>query len=49
VHRYGAYDFTLDTSLLSPEENAEKLIALIDSDCQPEAFARIRRAEAPRI
>ena len=45
VHRYGAYDFTLDTSLLSPEQGAEQLIALIKSDREPQAFARIR-AEA---
>jgi chloramphenicol 3-O phosphotransferase len=43
VHCYGDYDFTLDSSLLSPEQNAEKLIALLHSDLTPQAFARIRK------
>lgn len=47
VHAYGAYDFTLDTSVLSPDESARQLITLLQSDQKPEAFSRIR-AEADR-
>lgn len=42
VHGYGEYDFTVDSSLSSPEESAEKLIGLLRSDLSPTAFARIR-------
>jgi chloramphenicol 3-O phosphotransferase len=44
VHAYGDYDFTLDTSVLSPDHCAEQLIALLRSSDIPHAFARIRKA-----
>lgn len=43
VHSYGEYDLTLDTSRLSPEQSAEQLIALVQSDHEPQAFDRIRK------
>jgi chloramphenicol 3-O phosphotransferase len=42
VHCFGDYDFTIDTSTQSPEDGAQKLIALLGSDLTPRAFARIR-------
>jgi chloramphenicol 3-O phosphotransferase len=44
VHRYGDYDFTLDSSRCSPLEGAEKLMEFLRSDPHPTAFERIRRA-----
>jgi chloramphenicol 3-O phosphotransferase len=42
VHAFGPYDLSLDSSLLSPDESAKKLIALLHSNQKPEAFSRIR-------
>ena len=42
VHRYGEYDFTIDTSQLSPEQGAKQLIALLHSDKKPQAFSRMQ-------
>jgi chloramphenicol 3-O phosphotransferase len=44
VHTYGDYDFTLDTSVLSPEQCAEQLIALLRSSDIPHAFSGIRKS-----
>lgn len=42
VHRHGDYDFTIDSSVSSPDQSAEKLMALLRSDVAPRAFERIR-------
>lgn len=42
VHRYGDYDFTIDSSVASPEQSAEKLLGFLRSDLKPLAFERIR-------
>ena len=40
VHTFGAYDFEVDTSIGSPETNANLLIAAIESRSFPGAFPR---------
>ena len=42
VHRYGAYDFEIDTHAHSPEACAAQLKDLLLSGRKPEAFARLR-------
>ncbi len=42
VHRYGAYDFEIDTHRNTPEECAELLKALLLSGQKGKAFDRIR-------
>jgi chloramphenicol 3-O phosphotransferase len=47
VHTYGEYDLTLDTSVLSPDQCAERLIELISSGATPGAFSRIQKEATP--
>jgi chloramphenicol 3-O-phosphotransferase/RimJ/RimL family protein N-acetyltransferase len=49
VHAYGDYDFVIDSSRGTPDEAAQQLLALIRSEREPTAFARIRaeRQTAP--
>lgn len=43
VHRFGAYDYELDTSAHSPAECAKQLAALLRSGRKGAAFAELRR------
>lgn len=43
VHRYGDYDFEIDTGSMRPEECAEQLKTLLLSGRKGEAFERFRR------
>lgn len=43
VHRFGAYDFEIDTSVNTPVACAEELAGLWRSGLKGEAFARLRR------
>jgi chloramphenicol 3-O phosphotransferase len=47
VHAYGAYDFTIDSSVSSPEQSAEALLTLLQSNVPPRAFERIRAETRP--
>jgi chloramphenicol 3-O phosphotransferase len=44
VHAHGIYDLEVDTSLLSPGECAEKIMARVQSGDPPRAFSRIMEA-----
>jgi chloramphenicol 3-O phosphotransferase len=46
VHRYGAYDFEIDSSRNTPDESAAQLLALLKSDVLPCAFERIRNEDS---
>jgi chloramphenicol 3-O phosphotransferase len=48
VHRYGAYDFEIDTEANSPEECAAQLKDLLLSGKRPEAFERLRNSNETR-
>lgn len=43
VHRFGAYDFEIDTSLHTPEQGALQLKELLVSGTKGTAFARLRQ------
>lgn len=43
VHRFGAYDFEIDTSVNTPEEGAAQLREILLSGRKGEAFARLRK------
>jgi chloramphenicol 3-O phosphotransferase len=43
VHRYGAYDFEIDTSKSTPEQCATELAALLQSGRKGQAFRRLRK------
>jgi len=49
VHRFGAYDFEIDTSVDTPEQGAERLKELLLSGRTGEAFGRLRRTYAMHI
>ena len=43
VHRFGSYDFEIDTSLYTPEQGAVRLQELLLSGRMGEAFSRLRK------
>ncbi len=43
VHRFGSYDFEIDTSLNTPEQGAVRLQELLHSGRRGEAFNRLRK------
>lgn len=46
VHRFGPYDFEIDTSLNTPEQGAAQLQELLVSGRRGGAFSRLRRQSA---